>query len=114
MGAVEQGHSSPLAGFEDELPSFGVDVQLLSISPPELVPTIDSVAKPPPKLRAGCDLLDPRIRLEVLLRHSTWPEALDQDSPTISARGRVVRALDSNHSCALPTAQQVLFSRQLP
>ena len=97
MGAVEQGHSSPLAGFEDELPSF-----------------VDSVVKPPPKLRAGCDLLDPRIRLEVLLRHSTWPEALDQDSPTISARGRVVRAFDSNHSCALPTAQQVLFSRQLP
>jgi hypothetical protein len=56
------------------------------------------MVKPLPQLRAGRNFLDPFVRVESLLFHAAWPETLDQDPPPISARGRLVSALDPDHA----------------
>jgi len=95
--AVQQGHGAAAAGLQDGCPAAMVRVQLVPVSAPKLIPAFCPMAEPLPELRAGCDLLHPRVRGEGFLLHASRPEALHEDSPAISARGRVVGALDLDH-----------------
>jgi hypothetical protein len=101
VGAIEQGHRATSSGVKEWLPGTGVSVELLSVSPAKLLPSLGLMAEPLPELGAGSDLLQPRIGIESLLLHSSRPEALHQDPPAVSAGGRVIRALDPKH-CVVP------------
>jgi len=98
VGTVEQGDGAAAAGIEYRIPAVGVRFQLLPISTSKLLPALYPVVKPFPQLRAGCDILQPRVRDEVLFLHASRPEALYQDAPAIAARRGLVRALDPNHA----------------
>jgi hypothetical protein len=101
VGAIEQGHGAASFDIEQWLPGAGVSVELLSVAPSKIVPPLDPMAEPLPQLSAGSDLLHPRIGIEGFLLHSSRPEALDQNSPAVSAGGRVIRALDPKHCVVL-------------
>src|SRR5215510_5443155 len=69
---------------------------------PRIVGTLHLMAEPLRHLGAGGHLLHPRIGSDGLLIHPSWPEALHQDPPAVSTRGRVIRALDPKHSDPAP------------
>src|SRR5581483_2214549 len=102
--AVEQSHRASPFGVEDELPGAGVRVELFLISPAKFFPTLHLMTEPLPQLRAGGDLLHPRICRECFLLHASRPEPLHHDSPAISARRWLVRAFDPNHGVGFLSA----------
>ncbi len=110
VSAVEQGHRAAPFGFEDGRPRGRVGVELLSISSAEFLPALHPMAEPPPQLRAGGDLLHPRIRAQGLLLHASRPEALHQNPPAVSARGMVICALDPKHRVLPPIGYTCLWS----
>src|SRR5690606_33144051 len=95
--AVEQRHRAAVRGLENRLPGVGIRVQLGAVSLPELFPALDAMAEPLTQLGARRHVLHPRVGREVFLLHAARPESLDEKSPAIRARGRVVSALDANH-----------------
>src|ERR1051325_7803838 len=97
MGAVEQGHGTVACFVEDGLPGAGVCVQFIAVTLPKLLPALHPMVEPFPQLRAGGHFLDPRIGVETLLLHASRPETFHQDSPAITASGRLIRAFDPNH-----------------
>jgi hypothetical protein len=97
VGTVKESHRAAFLGIEDGFPGIRVGGQLLPVTPAKLLPALDLMAKPLPQLRAGGHVLHPRICSDGLLLHPSWPEALHQDPPAVSPRGRVIRALDLKH-----------------
>jgi len=97
VGAIEQGHRAALFGVEDGPQGGLVRFQLLPVSLAKLLPALHAMVEPLPELRAGCDLLHPCVGPERLLPHTPRPQALHQDAPAVSVRGKVIRAFDPKH-----------------
>jgi len=97
VGTVEESHRASFLGVEDGFPGIWVRSQLLPVTSAKLLPALHLMVEPPPQLSAGGHVLHPRICSDGFLLHSSWPEALHQDPPAVSTRGRVIRALDSKH-----------------
>ena len=115
VGAVEQGHRAARAGVENGLPPARVGVELFAVSPLKLFPALQPMTEPLAELRRGCDLFHPGVERERFLLHATRPQALHQDSPAISPRGRFVYALDPDHGVgSSPRSRSALdFAEQL-
>jgi hypothetical protein len=95
--AVEQRDGAAPAGVDERLPGFGMGFQLLPIAAPEFIPAFHPMIEPFPELRAGRYILEPSVDGEGLFLHASRPEPLDQNTPAIAARSRLVRALDADH-----------------
>ncbi len=112
VSAVEERNGSPAGSLQNGFPTAAVCVELTPITSLELFPAFDAVVEPFPQLRARRDFLQPLVRGETSLGHSSRPETLDQNSPAIAPCGWIVRALDLDHGANAKVAGAVVCDKR--
>src|SRR6266702_2342661 len=74
-----------------------MEIQLLPVAGPELLPFGRIVAEPLPELVAWSDLLQPLVDPRFILRHAPRPETVDEDPSAVVGPDRVVNPFYSDH-----------------
>lgn len=100
VSAIEQGHRALPACSQDRRPGVRLCVQLFPVPSLEFLPAFHLVPEPLAQFGTRRNLLQPRISMQFLLFHATWPEAVHQDALAITSSTRFVAAFDADHLAA--------------
>src|SRR5690606_18112550 len=87
-------HGPGTAKLLEPLEPFRVLLELRMVALAELVPAFGRVPEPLAQLRARRELLQPFVERGVFLAQAARPQAVDEDSPAVRLRRRIVHALD--------------------
>jgi hypothetical protein len=103
VGRIDESDMRFLGGLHQGLPSLRMCLQLEEVATPKLIPTSRIVAEPFAQLRAGGDVLQPRLHGEGFLFDTSWPQTFHQEARAVVAGYLLVSTFDRNVSSSLHT-----------
>jgi hypothetical protein len=114
--AVDECHCAPSHEGHDRPPRLRLGVELSKVANAKLSPLRGIVTEPLPEFSRRCDLSDPAVQLQRVLRETARPQSLDEEACTIGRGHSVVGALQFDH-CRLVNsrlANAIHFSTSSP